>query len=436
MSKARLLFVLALVLLVSTFAVPIAGQDATEITFMRFFGECDDDFGDNADLDAAFGECGIITTLANAFNASQDEVLVNVVIVDWPGVTELNANLAAGTAPDIMVLHGNRIPSYASRGLLTPLGDVLGPAGIDANDLTESARGFVEWNDEIYGIPLDLHGHLWHINVGLWEQAGLVNDDGTPMLPTGEEEFWAAAEQFKEATGLPFMGMWTDGLSRNWMALVYQQGGSIEDADGLPNINSEEGMAALNFLLQLRDAEQTTPNTDYTAAQEIFLNGEDGSHINGTWVVNFYDEQTMDSESGLQSYYVANFPQIFDQPAAWANSHAWIVPQGVDPDPERLEATLKFLKFLNDNNIIWARTGHTAVNQSVVDSEEYQTLPHRDEYAGFVPSAVIQPRSNWNTAFENVLDEELEAAFIGEKSPEQALNDAQARLEDFAFFGG
>lgn len=433
MNKVKLLVVLAM--LVGVLALPVASQDASEITFMRFFGECADEFGDNADLSAAYGECGIIQTLANAFNAEQDAITVETVVVDWPGVTELNANLAAGTAPDIMVLHGNRIPNYASRGLLTPLGDVLEAAGIDANDLTESARGFVEWNGEIYGIPLDLHGHIWHINLDLWEQAGLLNDDGTPMIPVGMEEFMAAADQFKEATGLPFTGMWTNGLSRNWMALVYQQNSSIENEEGLPNINSEAGLNALNFLLELRDAGQITDNTDYQAAQEVFLNCEAGSHVNGTWVVNFYDEQVSDPGGCLSNYYVANFPQIFDVPAAWANSHAWIIPQGVNPDPARLESTLAFLKFLNDNNIEWARTGHTAVNESIVNSDAYNELPHRDEYAGFVPSAVIQPRSNWSTAFENVMDEELQAAFIGDKTPEQALADAQARLDDFAFFG-
>ena len=41
---------------------------------------------------------------------SQDEIHVNTVVVDWPGVTELNANLAAGTPPDIMVLHAGVFP--------------------------------------------------------------------------------------------------------------------------------------------------------------------------------------------------------------------------------------------------------------------------------------------------------------------------------------
>ena len=432
----KLKHLLVLALLIAMTVAPVAGQDATEITFMRFFGECTDEFGDNTDWSAAYGECGIITTMTNTFNATQDDIVVNTVVVDWPGVTELNANLAAGTPPDIMVLHGRRIPNYASRGLLTPLSDVLAGAGIDADDLTDSARGFVEYEGELYGIPLDLHGHLWHINVGLWAEAGLVNEDGSPDIPYGMDEFMSHANTFKEATGLPFLGMWTNGLSRNWMALVYQQeGGSIGADDGMPLINTEEGLNALNFLIMLRDEGHITDNVDYPSAEEIFLNGENGGHINGTWVVNFYDNQVADPDAPLKDYYVHNFPTVYDQPAAWAGSHAWIIPQGEDPDPAQLEATLTFLDFLNDNNIEWARTGHSAVNTSVVESDVYNNYPHRSEYAEFVPSAAIPPRYDWGTAFEAVMDEELSAAFIGEKTPEDALADAQTRLDDFAIFG-
>ena len=74
--------------------------------------------------------------------------------------------------------------------------------------------------------------------------------------------------------------------------------------------------------------------------------------------------------------------------------------KALNPDPERLEATLTFLDYLNDNNIEWARTGHSAVNSSVINSDAYnEHVAPRSEYAEFVPSAVIQPRTNWNTAF-------------------------------------
>ena len=120
MFKLRALLVLALLL--ALVAVPVAAQDAVEITFMRFFGECADEFGENTDLSAAYGECGIIQTLANAFNAEQDEIQVNTIVVAWPGVTELNANLAAGSAPDIMVLQRQPHSQLCLSWLAHPIG--------------------------------------------------------------------------------------------------------------------------------------------------------------------------------------------------------------------------------------------------------------------------------------------------------------------------
>lgn len=89
MYRLRALLVMAMVLVLV--ALPVAAQDAVEVDFMRFFGECADEFGETIELSEAYGECGIIQTLANSFNATQDEIHVNTIVVDWPGVTELNA---------------------------------------------------------------------------------------------------------------------------------------------------------------------------------------------------------------------------------------------------------------------------------------------------------------------------------------------------------
>ena len=81
------------------------------------------------------------------------------------------------------------------------------------------------------------------------------------MLPVGEGDFLAAAQQFQEATGKPLLATWTNGLSRNWMALVYQQNGTIEGSEGMPTIDSEEVLNALNFLIvcAMMDTFRTIP---------------------------------------------------------------------------------------------------------------------------------------------------------------------------------
>jgi hypothetical protein len=40
----------------------------------------------------------------------------------------------------------------------------------------------------------------------------------------------------------------------------------------------------------------------------------------------------------------------------------------------------------------------------------------------------------WSVGYDQIMHEELQAALLGQKSAEQALSDAQARLVDIASF--
>ncbi len=416
-----------------------ADADMSPVEFSRFFGECEDEYGDISDLGDVSnftGECSIIQIMTNAYNEQNPDDAVETTVTDWPGFTELNTRLAANDPPDIAILHGIRIPNYASRGLLTPVGPVLDSHGIDPDDFTAAAREYVSYEGELYGIPLDLHGHLYFINLDLWEEAGMLDDAGVPMIPTGWAEWQAAAEQFFDATGLPLFEQPAGGAdwSRDWMALVYQQGGSIENEEGLPTIDTAEGAAAIELIIEMYNgtfaSEDGSSNTG-----EAFSAGEIGSHRNGTWTVNYFDAQAADPDIPLSRFYVTSFPQFFDQPATWSSTHAFIVPLGVDADPARIDNIMKFLAFMNEANNVWAYTGHFPVNQSDIDSEAFTTIPHRTEYGNFSDEAIPMPRLNWVTAFEDIMNEEIQAAVLGDKSVAAALVDAQSRFDDFVEFG-
>ena len=87
-----------------------------------------------------------------------------------------------------------------------------------------------------------------------------------------------------------------------------------------------------------------------------------------------------------------------------------------------------------DHNLDWTRTGHATVRQSVADSPEYQALPHHSEYLGFGENAAFNPSTLWSVGYDQIMHEEVQAALLGQKPPEQALADAQARLMDIASF--
>ena len=93
------------------------------------------------------------------------------------------------------------------------------------------------------------------------------------------------------------------------------------------------------------------------------------------------------------------------------------------------------LAWMNDHNFVWANTGHFPVNQSDFESEAYLALPHRTEYIDLSDQAFSLPRGTWVTALDPIMNEAIGAAVTGIMTPEEALENAQARLDDLVAFG-
>ena len=190
-------------------------QQKTEITLARFFGACDADYGTNLDLAKARGECGMITTLVNVFNATnKDNIVVKPQIIEWgPYYQQLTARLAAKDVPNVAVMHTSQIGDFAR--IVEPLDDAFKSVGIDVERLhAERARAASLSNGKISALPWDTHSWLWHINVNLFKKAGLVDGSGNPIIPKTVDEMMAQAAKIKETTGKPYFTMGTLGLGR------------------------------------------------------------------------------------------------------------------------------------------------------------------------------------------------------------------------------
>lgn len=405
-------------------------QAETELELARFFGDCADA---GTDIDAAVGEACIIQTIINAYSAQDNDVTVKTLPTDWGNYyDQLKAMYAGRNAPDVHVIHKHRIAEFASLGALLALPeDDLAAAGIDTGDWVPRAKEAVSYNGKIYGVPMDFHANLWHVNMDIMAEAGLVNDDGTPMLPSSPEEMLEHAQQVKDATGKDYLTadftQFPIGV-RLVLAMLWQQGSNVFTGSEA-TINTPEAKRAVEAIVSLFDGDYADPNLNYNDSQQAFLAGEAAIQINGTWVVDFYDNQASDDNVALNNYYTADFPTLFDEPATWADSHMWALPVTLQSEPEKYEAALDFLAWLNDHNIDWARTGHLAVRQSVLESDEYENLPHRDEYANTVSIAQDNPPSVRYSAIQDVLNRELQSIWLQGKSIDDALAAAEREID-------
>jgi multiple sugar transport system substrate-binding protein len=410
----------------------------TEITLQRFFGACDAQYGKSTDVAAAEDECGIITTLINRFNVTNPDVHVKVNVVYWPGYDPLSAELAAGAPPDIVVIHQSVLSDYSQRHLIIPLEQGLAAVGVDPASFTRAARENVVRGEHVYALPFDTWAPLWHINMGLFRAAGLVRD-GRPLLPHSPTELLQQARQFKQATGKPYLiqSMVNEpaAYARNLYTLLMQQNQDFFADPRRIHLQTAQAHAVLQLFKQLYDEQLTTRDQDYTAATSAFLNGQGGVYLVGTWMIGAYDLASRQPGSPLAGgYAVVPYPQLYPgREATYADGHCWVVPTA-KRTPASLHAIFRVLRYLQDSDFDWSRTGHLPATQAIIDSERWRALPHRAEIASLVDTAEPLPAGvQRQFLIQQIVSEEMESGITAQKPIDTALADAQRRVNDLLF---
>ncbi len=408
-------------------------DERTELYLQRFFGECGAVYGGSTDVAAAEGECGIITALINRFNAENPDIHVSANVVAWPGYAQLAAQLAANDPPDLVTMHQDFISDYAVRGLLEPVDALLAAAGIGPEDFTAAARRGVVRNGRIWGLPWDTVGGLWHINTGLFEQAGLMRG-GRPILPSSPEELIAHARLFRERTGKPYFvqSQVNDPAThvRNFYTYLLAQDVEIFPEPDRIRLNTPEARRVLELFRRINEEALTTPDQDNPAAIASFMNGEGGVFPTGTWMIgSFHQEAVTPGRPLHDSYTVYPYPRLWGQPRPVVGGHAWVVPRR-DRTPAQRRALARLFRFMAAHNFDWSRTGHLPAFEAVVESERFRSLPYRANIAPLAETGTPFPAVQLQGPIEGLVGEEISAAVLGQKPIPQALADAERRVNE------
>ena len=417
MRKKVIVSLMSILLLLSLSLFSI-GAEAKEVTYIR----CWDLFtgGDGEFFDAMVDE----------FNATHADIQVygpRIKHTDY--YIKLITAIAAKNAPDVVVMHQSRFSEYIPKGVLYPIEDVVKEAKIDLDDYMEACLDPCYSGDHLYALPLDVHPLIFYYNKDIIKKAGLVDESGKVMLPKSEEEFINFAIQIKEKTGQ--WGVTIDNttavypaytLARLFFSFLAQQGGEILTPDlKKANFNNEKGVKALKLLVDLVTTYQVNPShLDYDASCTLFKLGKAGMHFNGVWAVGSYEKV-----EGLNMG-CAPVPVLYGKAAAWSGSHTLVFPIQKKKDVEKLRAAVIFVAWMGEHGEIWAKAGHCPVRKSVLEKEEFNTLPHRPDYAAAAESAWAPPVTpRWNEIYRACSDY-FEAAVAGKWSVKETLD----RLED------
>lgn len=194
---------------------------------------------------------------------------------------KLPGQVAAGTAPDIIIATNEQHLQLIDDGALIPLDDY----SFDLSGYAQNAVEAWQYEGSQYGIPITAAPSTFAINTDLWEKAGLGD------YPTTWDEVY---EDAKKLTTDDCAGICID-IGNIYHPTQYMNsfGGGWKDGK---EINSEENVKALEYIFKMFDEGLATTAKDagMTWDGEVFAAQKCAMSTGGTWYVNTMRESAPD----------------------------------------------------------------------------------------------------------------------------------------------
>ena len=267
----RLLTLLTVFMLLAAGA---AAQDAVELDFMCY---------ENG------SECSVFDDLLSRFSEDNPGITVAVNTVPYTTVRDqLRVQVEAGQAPDIA-----RITDFAGMaGFYLDLRPLLSDPSLMEDNFPAAILDAFRTDDDmdgLYGFPDAATVTAPFVNATLFEQAGVAMPSDAMDEPTWEDWLTALGE-VADATGVQY-AMAIDNKGHRFAGPAMSMGADFFDEDGNFDLADDEGFRAFAMILKdLIDAGKSPAETwlgtsQYTGAQDYFINVEAVMYFSGSWQI-------------------------------------------------------------------------------------------------------------------------------------------------------
>lgn len=167
------------------------------------------------------------------------------------------AMATAGNAPTVFESWYTEPEKLIRNGLVRDITDILEERGW-LDSMSPAIRELLS-DDEgrVYGVPRDAYSLGLMINVSLFEQAGLVNEDGSVKYPTTWEEVYEYSKIIREKTGVAGFCMQASdgGGGWHWSNIAWNYGAELvivnDDGTYTSNLNTPEAIEAMEWVQKM-----------------------------------------------------------------------------------------------------------------------------------------------------------------------------------------
>lgn len=359
--------------------------------------------------------------LVDEFNKSQNEIHVEYRQLQFSDLlSDVMRAYAVGQAPDIYAVDVPFNAMMASKGALYDMTDMVESSDvINLEDYYPGPVASATWDDKLYGVPKSTNTIALFYNEDMFKAAGI----DAPPATWDElvEDARKLTDKDKGIYGLAFSSQANEEGTFQFLPWVQMAGGSWKD------VNGEGAVKALTTWKTILDEGLASPDTlsrSQWVSTSTFIAGNAAMAISGPWELDRMAKEAnfdwkvallpVPEEGAPRSSAMGDYNWVMFKSTKHPEEAFKVLEYIIAQDPEMFQ---RFGQLPPESTVTIPSTGNPNLDEALV------TFQEQLKYA--------QPRGpspEW-PAISKAIQDALQQALTGAKTPQDALDQAQAKID-------
>ncbi len=364
-----------------------------------------------------------IQGMTKAFQQANPNVKVNLTFVAYEALHDKIVAAAPAGSYDVVLMDVIWPAEFGTKHEVVDVTDRI-PASWKSGILP-GALQTAEYKDRFYGVPWIVDTKYFFYNKTMLSKAGVA-------VPTTWDEVLAAARALKARNVVKYPLIWSwaqaEAVICDYAQLLGAFGGRFLDDTGKPAVNTGGGLQALQFMKQTIDQGLTNPASTESLEEDvrkILSQGQAAMALNWTYMYALANDPKESRVAGQIA--VAHTPSGTAGAPGCNGSMALCVSSG----SRNQDAAWAYIEHLTSQQVQdqYAKLSLPIWKASYDEPQVVNTLPAVVKVAKTqLNDMILRPQlPNYNSASQ-VLQVAIQKVLTGKADPQQALNDAAARM--------
>ncbi len=358
-------------------------------------------------------ESSALDDLINKYMKTHPEVVIQRTSIPLADIVNmLLLGSATGNLPDILLLVGANHQMFAAAGMLADISEEVETWGQEGQYLPE-VWASSEYHGKRFGIPMGVS------NAGLYYNADLLAEANIAP-PKDWNELKAAAIKLTKpgVHGFQATAVRNDQAIYSFLPFFWQSGSKIETFDSPGTI---EAVTLWKEMVDNGSMSKEILNQGFLGTSAEFLSGNIAMIVNGTWLVNVLEKEA------TFNWGVVPMPS-YKEEATVLGDENWAITS----TSQHKEIAWDFIQFSQQEEILkdyLLGVGRLPAKINMLQKDEWQDNEHLKVFADSLAFAKPKPFGPKYPEISKVIQKMLQQVISGQKTPEEAVKEANEKIE-------